>query len=342
MQEPSLEMLNYFIRRLGFVIFVAWGVTLFTFLIAQVVPADPALAALGDHATDEMIAAFRTRNGLDKPVWEQYGLYVTRLVQGDLGTSLRTGRKIVDDLAEFLPGTLELSIAGLLIAAILGIPAGVLAALKQNKLPDLLVRLLSLIAGATPVYWLAILLLEYLHNKLGWLPGPGRLDAYLISPTRITGMVGIDAIFARDGEVWVDALRHMILPAFVLGASSAALLARMTRSAMLETLSQDYVRTARAKGVSARVMTYKHAFRNAALPILTVLGGVLGGLLSGAVLTETIFSWPGIGRYATEAAISLDFPAVMGVTLVAGLAYSLINLLVDLLYATLDPRISYG
>ena len=335
-------MLNYFIRRLGFVVFVVWGVTLFTFLIAQVVPADPALVALGDRATDEQIAAFRTRNGLDQPIWVQYGLYISRLVQGDLGTSLRTGRNIVDDLAEFLPGTLELSIAGLLIAALLGIPAGVLAALKQNKLPDLLVRLLSLIAGATPVYWLAILLLEYLHNKLGWLPGPGRLDAYLIAPTRITGMVGIDAIFARDAEVWVDAFRHMILPAFVLGASSAALLARMTRSAMLETLSQDYVRTARAKGVSARVMTYKHAFRNAALPILTVLGGVLGGLLSGAVLTETIFSWPGIGRYATEAAISLDFPAVMGVTLVAGLAYSLINLFVDLLYATLDPRISYG
>ena len=335
-------MLTYIIKRLFFVLFVVWGLTVATFFISQVLPGDPAISALGDKATDEMIQNFRDKNGLDRPVLVQYFSYVSRLAVGDLGTSLRTGRPILDDLRDFFPGTLELSLAALLIAAAIGIPAGVLAALQQNKLPDVLVRLLALIGGATPIYWLAILLLETLHNKLRWLPGPGRLDAYLIAPPRVTGLVGIDAILVGDWQVGSDSVMHLILPAFVLGAFSAALLARMTRAAMLETLNQDFVRTARAKGVSNSSVIVRHALRNAFLPVLTVLGGVLGGLLSGAVLTESIFSWPGVGRYVTDAAISLDFPAVMGVTLLAGVAYSLINLATDLLYAVLDPRISYG
>jgi peptide/nickel transport system permease protein len=335
-------MLNYTIRRLFFVLFVVWGVSVATFFISQVVPGDPALVALGDKATDEMIANFRVKNGLDKPVLVQYFSYIGRLVQGDLGTSLRTGRPIIDDLRDFFPGTLELSITALLIAALIGIPAGILAALNQNKAPDILIRFLALIGGATPIYWLAILLLEFLHNKLRILPGPGRLDAYLLTPTRVTGFVGIDALLARDLQVFGDSLAHLILPAFVLGAFSSALLARMTRASMLETLSQDFIRTARSKGVSQAQVVIKHALRNAFLPVLTVLGGVLGGLLSGAVLTETIFSWPGVGRYTTDAAISLDFPAVMGVTLLAGMAYSIINLVTDLLYALFDPRITYA
>ncbi len=340
--ENKLEMLNYIVKRLFFVLFVVWGVTLATFFISQVIPGDPALAALGDHASEEMIAEFRQKNGLNDPVYQQYFQYVSRLARGDLGTSLRTGRPILNDLRDFFPGTIELSFAALLIAALLGIPAGILAALKQNQLPDLLVRLLALLGGATPIYWLAILLLEFLHNQLHLLPGPGRLDAYLLAPARVTGLVGIDALLAGDLQVFGDSLLHLILPAFVLGAFSAALLARMTRAAMLEVMSQDFIRTARAKGVSGNSVVVKHALRNAFLPVVTVLGGVLGGLLSGAVLTETIFSWPGVGNYATNAAISLDFPAVMGVTLLAGVAYALINLLTDLLYATLDPRISYG
>ena len=335
-------MLNYTIRRLFFVLFVVWGVTVATFFLSQVVPGDPALVALGDKATDEMIANFRVKNGLDRPVLVQYFSYVGRLVQGDLGTSLRTGRPIIDDLRDFFPGTLELSITALLIAALIGIPAGILAALNQNKPPDFIIRFLALIGGATPIYWLAILLLEFLHNKLRIVPGPGRLDAYLIAPTRVTGFVGIDSLLAGDLQVFGDSLAHLILPAFVLGAFSSALLARMTRASMLETLSQDFIRTARSKGVSQAQVVIKHALRNAFLPVLTVLGGVLGGLLSGAVLTETIFSWPGIGRYTTDAAISLDFPAVMGVTLLAGMAYSIINLVTDLLYALFDPRITYA
>jgi peptide/nickel transport system permease protein len=335
-------MLNFLIRRLFFVIFVVWGVTIATFFLSQVVPGDPAIAALGDHAREDQITAWRTKHGLDKPIPVQYGIYLGNLVRGDLGQSLKTGRNIIDDLRDFFPGTLELAFTALLISALLGVPAGVIAALQQDKWPDILVRVLALLGGAVPIYWLAILLLEFLHNKLGILPGPGRLDSYLISPARVTGMVSIDALIARDWEVYADSLRRLILPAFVLGAFSSALLARMTRAAMLETLSQDYIRTARAKGVSDWTVITKHAARNASLPILTVLGSILGGLLSGAVLTETIFSWPGIGRYATDAAVSLDFPAVMGVTLVAGVTYALVNLVVDLLYAALDPRITYG
>jgi peptide/nickel transport system permease protein len=335
-------MLTYIAKRLFYILFVIWGLTVATFFISQVLPGDPASAALGDKATDEMIQNFRVKNGLDQPVLVQYVNYVGKLVVGDLGTSLRTGRPILDDLRDFFPGTLELAFSALLVAALLGIPAGVIAALNQNRLPDVLVRMVALIGGATPIYWLAILLLETLHNRLRWLPGPGRLDAYLIAPPRVTGLVGVDALLARDWEVFGDSLTHLVLPAFVLGAFSAALLARMTRAAMLETLSQDFVRTARAKGVAFNTVVLRHALRNAFLPVVTVLGSVLGGLLSGAVLTESIFSWPGVGRYVTDAAVSLDFPAVMGVTLIAGLAYSIINLVTDLLYAALDPRITYG
>jgi peptide/nickel transport system permease protein len=338
----SLLMLTYFLRRLVLVVFVVWGVTIATFLLSQVVPGDPALAALGDHASDERILQWKQQKGLDQPIVVQYGIYLGNLLRGDLGQSLRTNRPIAQDLREFFPGTLELSLTALLVAVLLGIPAGVVAALYQNKAPDVLVRVLALLAGATPIYWIAILLLEFLHNKLGLLPGPGRLDAFLLAPPRISGFVGLDALLARDWEVFADALRRLILPSLVLGAYSAALLARMTRAAMLETLSQDYVRTAKAKGLAGLGVVFKHAGRNATLPILTIIGSVLGGLLSGAVLTETIFSWPGIGRYTTDAAISLDFPAVMGVTLLVGVLYALINLAIDLLYAAFDPRITYG
>jgi len=272
----------------------------------------------------------------------QYGVYMVRLFQGDLGNSLRTQNPIAADLRQFFPATLELTLVAVVFSVLIGLPLGMLAALRHNRPPDLLARTFALVGGATPVYWLAILALNVFHERLGWLPGPGRIDAYSLAPPVRTGLVTLDALLAHDPEVFADALRHLVLPGLVLGAFSAALLTRMTRSAMLEVLSQDYVRTAHAKGVPGRAVVWKHALRNAALPILTVLGSLFGSLLTGAVLTETIFSWPGIGGYATSSAVSLDFPAVMGVTLVAGLAYSLVNLLVDLLYATFDPRISFS
>lgn len=324
------------------VVFVGVGITFITFLIAQVIPIDPAAAALGENAREEQIREFRERYGLDKPLLVQYGIYLQRLLQLDLGRSLRTGRPVAEDLREFFPATLELALAAFWVAILLGIPAGVWAALRQNRVPDLLVRLMALLLGSTPVFFLAILLLDLLHRRLGVLPGPGRLDPYLIPPPPVTGMVTVDALLVRDFAAFQDALAHLFLPAFVLGSASAALLARMVRAAMLEVLSQDYVRTAWAKGLSERQVVLRHALKNAALPVLTLLGGLMGGLLSGAVLTETIFSWPGLGRYVTQSATSLDFPAVMGVTLLVGVIYSLLNLVVDLLYALLDPRIRYA
>ncbi|HRN18263.1 MAG: ABC transporter permease [Trueperaceae bacterium] len=334
-------MLAFLLRRLGSLVFVVWGVGFAAFFISQVVPADPAAAALGNNARPAQVAAYREKRGLDKPAWQQYLIYMKALVTGDLGRSLRTQRPILNDLRDFFPATFELTLAAMLFALALGIPAGILAAVQQDRPLDLGVRALALVGGATPVYWLAILMLQLFHAKLGWLPGPGRLDAYLLAPHRVTGILTLDAFLAQDWEVLVDALRHLLLPAVVLGAFSMALVARMVRSAMLETLSQDFVRTATAKGLPGRKVVMKHALRNAALPVLTVLGSLLGSLLTGAVLTETIFSWPGLGSYATASATALDFPAVMGVTLVAGLAYSLINLLVDVLYVVLDPRVSY-
>jgi peptide/nickel transport system permease protein len=334
-------LLAFLMRRLGYLVFVVWGVGFAAFFISHVVPADPVAAALGNNARPAQIEAYREKHGLNLPPAQQYLRYMNGLLRGDLGNSLRTRRPILHDLRDFFPATVELTLAALAFAALFGLPAGVIAALWQDRPVDLVVRTFALIGGATPVYWLAILVLQVFHANLGWFPGPGRLDAYLIAPPEVTGFLTIDALLARDWEVLVDALRHLILPAVVLGAFSTALLARMVRSAMLEVLSQDYVRTAHAKGLEQRVVVLKHALRNASLPILTVLGGLLGSLLTGAVLTETIFSWPGIGSYATSSAIGLDFPAVMGVTLVAGLAYALVNLLVDVLYAVFDPRITY-
>jgi peptide/nickel transport system permease protein len=321
---------------------VLWGVTVAAFAVSHVVPADPAAAALGNNAREKQLQAFRVKNGLDRPVAVQYGVYMSKLVQGDLGTSLHTQSPIAADLRQFFPATLELTLVAVIFAGLIGLPLGMLAALRHNRPADLLARIFALIGGATPVYWLAILALNVFHERLGWLPGPGRLDAYSLAPPRVTGLVTLDALLAGDPAVFVDALRHLILPGLVLGAFSAALLTRMTRSAMLEVLSQDFIRTARAKGLTGRRVIWRHALRNAALPILTVLGSLFGNLLTGAVLTETIFSWPGIGGYATSSATSLDFPAVMGVTLIAGLAYSLVNLLVDLLYMTVDPRVSFS
>ncbi len=335
-------MLIYILRRLALMVFVLWGVSLAAFLISHALPADPAAAALGNNAREEQLQEFRVKNGLDRPLPVQYGVYMGKLVRGDLGKSLRTQNGITDDLRQFFPATLELTLGAVLFAVVIGLPLGILAALKHGKAPDLLARIFALLGGATPVYWLAILALNVFHERLGWLPGPGRLDAYSLAPPVRSGLVTIDAVLARDPQVLVDALRHLILPGLVLGAFSAALLTRMTRSALLEVLSQDYIRTARAKGLAQNKVIAKHALKNAALPLLTVLGSLFGSLLTGAVLTETIFSWPGIGGYATTSAISLDFPAVMGVTLVAGLAYSLVNLLVDLAYAAFDPRISFS
>ncbi len=330
-----------FRRLIGFVV-VMLGVSLITFAISHVVPADPVAAALGDHASDNQIAAFRAEYGLDKPLAEQYLVYVNGLLHGDLGTSIRTRRPVAADLRDFFPATFELSLAALLVSLVIGVPAGVWSSLMRNRLPDHLVRIFSLIGGSLPIFWLGLILIGLFYTDLGWLPGGGRIDQFLSPPRTITGLFIIDSLLTGNWTALQSSLQHLLLPAFTLGYYSTAVIARMMRSSMLEVLNQDYMRTARAKGLRERIVVLRHGLRNALIPTLTIIGVTFGSLLSGAVLTETIFTWPGLGRYATASAINLDFPAVMGVTLLAAAVYTLANLTVDLCYHFLDPRIQNG
>lgn len=332
-------MLRFILRRLLGLVFVLAGVSIFTFFIAQVVPVDPAAAALGAKAREEQIAAYRQELGLDRPVWEQYGHYVSRLLQGDLGTSIRTRRPVADDLRDFFPATLELSLAALLVALLFGIPFGIVAALRRNSWVDALARLIALVGGSLPIFYIGLLGLGLFYRQLRWLPGQGRLDSTLNPPELITGLFTLDALLTRNWTVLENALWHLILPAITLGYFSTAVLLRITRSSMLEALSQDYVRTARAKGLREQFVVLRHVFKNALPPVLTTIGLTFGSLLSGAVLTETVFGWPGLGRYATTSVSNLDLPAVMGVTLLAAIIYPAVNTLVDIGYSLVDPRV---
>jgi peptide/nickel transport system permease protein len=315
------------------------GVTIITFSLTQLVPIDPAVTALGQNAREDQIQAFRREYGLDRPAYEQYVSYMGRLLRGDLGISIRTRRPVAADLRDFLPATLELSIAAMIVALVLGVSLGIISAVNRNGLADGFARVFALVGGSLPIFFLGLLALALFYNKLRWLPGPGRLDAVLTPPHRVTGLFTIDSLLAGDWKLFDNSVRHLLLPSITLGYFSTAVLLRMTRSALLEALGQDYVRTARAKGLSERLVIIRHALKNALIPVLTTIGITFGSLLSGAVLTETIFGWPGLGRYATASAVSLDFPAVMGVTLVAAVVYPIVNTLVDLGYRALDPRV---
>jgi peptide/nickel transport system permease protein len=337
-----MRLLTFLLRRLVGIVAVMVGVSVITFTISHLVPADPVAAALGDHATDAQIAAFRAEYGLDKPVVNQYFIYISGLLHGDLGRSIRTRRPVADDLRDFVPATFELSLAALIISVLIGIPAGTWSALARNRLPDHFVRVFSLTGGSLPIFWLGLILIGFFYGRLGWLPGGGRIDQFIPPPRSITGLFVVDSFLTGNLPALQSSLYHLILPAFTLGYFSTAVIARMMRSSMLEVMRQDYMLTARAKGLRLSAAIVKHGLRNALIPTLTIIGVTFGSLLSGAVLTETIFSWPGLGRYATASAISLDFPAVMGVTLLAAVIYPVANLLVDLGYHWLDPRIQNG
>ncbi len=336
-----MNLLRFVARRAGLTVFVLFGITLITFLISHVVPADPVVAYLGEHAPPDLVEKVRHQIGLDRPLPLQYVLYLRDLFHGNLGISIMDNRPVRQDLAQYLPATVELSTAAMLVAIAIGIPTGVVSALFKDRWPDQVARVFALGGTSLPIFYVALLLLGLLYSRLGILPGPGQLSIYTQPPARITGMVVVDALLSGDWVALGDALLHLILPAVVLGYYSAGLITRMTRGSLLEVLRQDYVRTARAKGLGERRVVLGHALRNALLPTVTVIGLTYGGLLSGAVLTETIFSWPGLGRYATNSVISVDIPAVLGVTLVIAFIYSFANLLVDVLYAYLDPQIRY-
>ncbi len=332
----------FLLRRLIGIVGVLIGVSIITFAISHLVTTDPAVAALGDHATDAQLAQFRAEYGLDRPVPGQYVIYIQNLLRADLGTSIRTRRPVSQDLVQFFPATLELAMAALAIALVIGIPAGIWSAVYRNRLPDHIVRILALVGGSLPIFWLGLIAVDVFYNDLGLLPAGGRLDDFLPPPQNITGMFTVDSLLTGNMVTLQNSLWHLILPALVLGYFSTSVIARMMRSSMLEVMYQDYMRTARAKGLRESSVILKHGFRNAFIPTLTIIGITFGSLLAGAVLTETIFSWPGLGLYATASAISLDFPAVMGVTLLAALVYLLGNFIVDIAYGFLDPRIRHG
>ncbi len=334
-------MLSFIARRLGLLIPTFFGVTLLTFALIRLIPGDPVEVMMGERRVDpEMHAQAMHRLGLDKPLHEQYVDYIGKLLHGDLGESLRTRESVWHEFLTLFPATLELSLAALIFATTLGLLAGVIAALKRGSLFDHGVMGLALAGYSMPIFWWGLILIMLFSVNLGWTPVSGRVDLlYDIPPT--TGFMLIDTWLSGEPGAFTDALRHLILPAIVLGTIPLAVIARMTRSAMLEVLQEDYVRTARAKGLSPMRVVFVHALRNALIPVLTVFGLQVGALLAGAVLTETIFSWPGIGKWLIEAIGARDYPVVQnGILLIACLVI-VVNFVVDIAYGLVNPRIRY-
>jgi peptide/nickel transport system permease protein len=301
-------------------------------------------ANLGEQAASNpaVVEAFRRRWGLDRPLPEQYGVYLWNVLHGDLGVSITTKQPVIQDLRRHLPATIELAVSAMAISILVGIPLGIVAAAKRDGFADQAARVISLIGVSMPIFWLGLVAIVIFYAWLGWAPPPGRLSARLEPPPFVTGFVLIDSLLAGRGDAAGDAIKHLLLPAIVLSSYSLGVITRVMRGSMLEVLGEDYVRTARAKGVSERNVTIWHAARNSLIPTLTVIGLSFGGLLSGAVVTETVFSWPGLGLYAFRSATSLDFPAIMGVGIVVATVYVLVNLAVDIAYGFLDPRIRVG
>ncbi len=327
---------------LGVLVAVAFtflGLLAITFFIGRVVPIDPVLAVVGDRAPRAVYEAARIEMGLDKPLIVQFFHYVGNVLTGDLGMSVSTGRPVAEDLARVFPATLEMATIGIIIGVMLGVPMGVYAASRQGSLVDQVIRVVGLLGYSVPAFWLGLVGLALFYAKLQWVGGPGRIDIFydgLIEP--VTGLLLIDSLLAGDTEIFFNALTHIALPAAVLGFFSLAYIARMTRSFMLDQLAQEYVTTARVKGVSERLVLWRHAFRPILVPLITVIGLSYAGLLEGSVMIETVFSWPGIGNYLTTALLNADMNAVLGSTLVIGAVFIGINKISDVLYRVLDPR----
>ena len=334
-------LVRLIVRRLIFLVFVLFGLSLITFGLSHVVPGDPARLMAGPRASKSAVQKIRDKYHLDDPLPVQYKNYVVNLFQGDLGTSFTTRRPVSEDLKKYLPATLELGLVAFVLSTLIGIPLGVLSSVNRDKLPDHLARFISISGLALPVFWLAIMAQFIFFGRLGWLPDGARLPIGTDPPPPVTNLYTVDSILAGDWGLFRLSLVHLILPATVLAYGSLAVITRMVRGGMLEVLNQDYIRTARAKGISPNNVVFGHALKSALLPTVTSLGLQIGLLLSGAFLVEIVFSWPGIGRYAVDAIQRLDYNATMAVTLVIALIFVLMNLVVDILYLFLDPRISY-
>lgn len=330
---------QYVGRRLALIPITLLGVSAIVFLLARIVPGDPAQLAAGDQATPEMVEVFRQEYRLDRPIWEQYVAYLGGLLRGDLGRSMFTGRPVLDDLRAFLPATLELTAVGITLALLIGVPAGVFSALYRNRWPDQLARGLALTGVSFPVFWLALMLQLLLAVSLDLLPIGGRFPAAYKGPATITGLYTLDFVLARDAEGVGLALRHLLLPALCLAVGSVASITRITRTSVLDVLGRDFIRTSRAMGLPERVVIGKYVLKNAFIATLTMLGVALTYMLAGSVLVESVFDWPGIGLYAFKSIIQLDFQPIAAFTLLVGTMVALVNLGVDVLYGVFDPRI---
>ena len=335
-------MLRFFAARVGAMLVMALLSTLVVFLIANTVLGDPVLAQLGDQAASDpaFVAAWRHEYGLDRPLWERYVIFLNGLRHGDLGRSIRSRRPVLDDVEEYGPATLELATVSFGLTLIVGIPLGVLAAVKRDTWVDHVARVVSLLGVSSPTFWLAFILLAIFYGWLQIAPGPGRLDPIALAPPTVTGSFLIDSALAGDWDTFQDAAAHMVLPSIVLAAATIGLITRTTRASMLESIRQDYVRMGRAKGLRESRIILRHVLPNALVPVVTLSGLAYANLLTGAVLTETVFSWPGLGRYTFLSASALDFPAIMAITLLVAITYLVINFITDISYALLDPRVT--
>lgn len=334
-------MIKFIIKRVLMLIPVLLGVSVIVFLIMRVFSPDPAPIVLGEHATKAAMQAWRAAHGLNDPITIQYFKFLTGALTGNFGNSYYTETPVIQEIMARFPATIELAVAAIIIASVLGILVGVISAVKKNTVVDHAGMVLALIGVSMPIFWLGILLIILFSGVLHILPSSDRIDP-LLQPMGGTGFYLIDTLVQGNFDGFVSVLQHLILPALALGMYSMAIITRMTRSSMLDILDQDFIRTARAKGVNERRVVVHHALRNAMIPVTTVIGLQLGSLLGGAVLTETVFSWPGIGSYTVQSILKSDFPVVQAVVLLVAFVYVIVNLIVDVIYAFLDPRIKYS
>ena len=338
-----MTILRYLLRRLVLLVFLILGVSLLVFLISHLVPADPVVAFISQRniSDPEIVAAFKAKWGLDLPLYQQYLIYLKNLLHGDLGISIRTHRPVLADLGEYFPATIELAVFATIVAVIFGLAFGIISATMRNSFVDQFLRAISVLGVSAPSFWVALVFLYLFYFRLGIAAGPGRLSARVAAPQAITHLYVLDALLQRQWQVALDACRHLLLPGIVLGLFTMGLITRTARSSLLEVLSKEYIRTARAKGLSEIFVILRHALGNAMIPVLTVIGLGFGNLLGGTVLVEMIFAWPGIGQYAFQSAHSLDFPSIVGVSLLIAVNYVVINLAIDIIYGLIDPRVRY-
>ncbi len=324
---------------LGVILLTYLGLLAVTFFIGRVMPIDPVLAIVGDRASGELVARVREEMGFNKPLWEQFYIYISKVLRGDFGTSVLSSHPVMDDIRRAFPATFELATLGILIGVGFGVPLGVWAAVRRGGVVDHIVRVMGLVGYSVPIFWLGLMALVLFYAELGWVGGPGRIDVvYEYTLTPVTGLLLLDAAMAGQWDAFGNVLSHLILPASLLGYFSLAYISRMTRSFMLHELGQEYIVAARAKGLSETRIIWRHALRNAMVPLVTVITLSYAGLLEGSVLTETVFAWPGLGLYITNSLQNADMNAVLGGTIVVGSIFIGLNLLSDLLYKTLDPR----